>query len=312
MIPLAGGIPSPDNFPFETLSASILPPDHLPLDNPRKPADKSLFSWLFSAKKRLLNISVPKYVEHPEPTSIQLATSLQYQAATGPPALPLFLRKYVEAVYKPAYADWDVLINVGNTDGWSKIVGMLMERGDAILVEEWTYPSAQNCLPVDRTLVSVKMDGEGALPSHLEDILGNWDEKKQGKKRPKVFYTVPTGQNPTGATMGLKRKKAIYEICRKYGALSVAKRTACAYTQTSSFARTSRITVWCVYLFDRAHCSIPASGRRKSRPRQSRSWRDDRRSSRSRKAKKATMPLCFPFHRHSSQSTMKDGSSEWT
>jgi aromatic amino acid aminotransferase I len=194
MIPLAGGIPSPENFPFESLSATILAPDHLPLDNPRRPAEKNILSWLFSAKKRLLNITVPKYVENAQPTTLQLATSLQYQAATGPPALPLFLRKYVETVYKPAYADWDVLLNVGNTDGWNKIVNMLMEKGDAILVEEWTYPNAANALLPGYKFVPIKMDGEGTLPEHLEKVLGGWDESERGAKRPKVFYTVPTGQ----------------------------------------------------------------------------------------------------------------------
>lgn len=31
------------------------------------------------------------------------------------------------------------------------------------------------------------------------------------------MYLVPIGQNPSGATMGAERKKAIYEVCVKYG-----------------------------------------------------------------------------------------------
>jgi aromatic amino acid aminotransferase I len=216
MIPMAGGIPSPEYFPFESLSAEILPVDHVPLDNPRTPK-KAWFDWTFGYKK-LEKISVPKYVHDAKPTDLQLATSLQYQAATGPPALPLFLRKYVETVFKPAYADWDVLLNVGNTDGWSKIVGMLMEKGDAVLVEECTYPGAENAfLPLECEMVAIKMDGEGVIPAHMDKVLGEWDEEKRGKKRPHVFYTIPTGQNPTGATMLEKRKREVYEVCRKYG-----------------------------------------------------------------------------------------------
>lgn len=63
---------------------------------------------------------------------------------------------------------------------------------------------------------SMKMDGEGIIPSHLEDILANWDVIKEGRARPKLMYTVPTGQNPTGATMLADRKKEIYAICVKY------------------------------------------------------------------------------------------------
>lgn len=206
-------------FPYETISANVLTVDHQPLNPPRKPAapKKSILSWLFPSLVQTQPISIPKYVQNPTPTSIQLSTSLQYQAATGPPALPLFLREYVQKVYNPAYADWDVLLNVGATDGWAKICGMLLERGDAILVEEWTYPGAENAfLPLECEMVAIKMDGEGVLPSHLEEVLGGWDEAARGKKRPRVFYTIPTGQNPSGATMMGERKQAIYKICQKY------------------------------------------------------------------------------------------------
>jgi len=217
MISMAGGIPSPEYFPYETLSASIQAPDSLPLNPPRVPAKekKSLLSWLFGQNR--ISFTIPKYVENPTPETIQLATSLQYQAATGPPALPLFLREYVKKIYNPAYADWDVLLNCGATDAWGKICFMLLEKGDALLVEEWTYPGAEGAfLPMECEMVAIKMDGEGVLPEHMEEVLANWDEEKRGKKRPKVFYTIPTGQNPTGATMMGDRKKAIYDVCSKY------------------------------------------------------------------------------------------------
>lgn len=220
MIPLGGGIPHPDVFPFEEITSLTLPTDAISLDLPRVPESpkKGLLAWLFGGGKRVDEITIPKYAPNPTATTVQLSTSLQYQAATGPPALPLFLREYVEKIYKPAYSDWDVLLNVGATDGWAKICAMLLEMGDAVLVEEWTYPGAENAfLPMECEMVPIKMDGEGVLPAYLEEVLGGWDESKHdGKKRPKVFYTVPTGQNPTGATMMGKRKKEVYDVCQKY------------------------------------------------------------------------------------------------
>jgi aromatic amino acid aminotransferase I len=32
----------------------------------------------------------------------------------------------------------------------------------------------------------------------MNEVLEEWDEEKRGFRRPKVLYTVPTGQNPTG------------------------------------------------------------------------------------------------------------------
>jgi aromatic amino acid aminotransferase I len=69
----------------------------------------------------------------------------------------------------------------------------------------------------------------------MNKVLEEWDEEKRGFRRPRVLYTVPTGQNPTGgftasschrylpdlvatgATMLAERKKIIYDICVKYG-----------------------------------------------------------------------------------------------
>lgn len=166
------------------MSAEILPYDHLPLDNPRVPAKPktSLLSWLFgsSSGQSAPTITVPKYAKNPkDPYAVQLATSLQYQLATGPPAFPKFLREYVKTVYKPGYADWDVLLDDGATDGFNKVCNLLVEVGDTILVEEWTYPGAANAyLPYDTTIVGVKMDGQGIIPEELESLLSNWDESK--------------------------------------------------------------------------------------------------------------------------------------
>lgn len=44
----------------------------------------------------------------------------------------------------------------------------------------------------------IKVDGEGLIPEDLNKVLEEWDEEKRGFRRPRVLYTVPTGQNPTG------------------------------------------------------------------------------------------------------------------
>lgn len=239
MIPMAGGelpyniaiqhiltftgIPSPAIFPFETLSAQILPYNYLPLDPPRVPlkAKPSFLQWLFGTTPNE-TISIPKWADNPtDPMAIQLATSLQYAAATGPPAFPVWLRNYVEKMFKPGYADWDVLLDVGATDAMTKVCNMMLVEGDSILVEEWTYPGAANAyLPYDVNVVGLKMDHEGIIPEHMDKVLANWDLEKQGP-RPRMLYTVPTGQNPTGATMLAQRRKDVYAICSKYDIIIV-------------------------------------------------------------------------------------------
>ena len=69
-----------------------------------------------------------------------------------------------------------------------------------ILTEEWTYPSAlASAKPYGVLPVPIKIDGEGMRADDLRRVLAEWDEEERGAKRPRVMYTVPIGQNPTGA-----------------------------------------------------------------------------------------------------------------
>lgn len=98
-----------------------------------KPA--SLLSWLLGSKPTK-TVTVPKTAAalH-DPKAVDLATLLQYSSAEGHPALREFIRNFVEKVYTPGYADWQIQLNVGTTAGWTQVVNMLLERGDAVLVE---------------------------------------------------------------------------------------------------------------------------------------------------------------------------------
>lgn len=58
------------------------------------------------------------------------------------------------------------------------------------------------------------MGANGLRPDLLKGVLSSWDSS-QGPK-PRVLYTVPTGQNPTGSSQPLERRKAIYKIATEY------------------------------------------------------------------------------------------------
>ena len=61
------------------------------------------------------------------------------------------------------------------------------ERGDAILCEEFAYPSAlATSAPYGITTVPIALDGVGLRADALEEVLENWNEAKRGAKRPHV------------------------------------------------------------------------------------------------------------------------------
>ena len=68
-------------------------------------------------------------------------------------------------------------------------------------------------------LVGVPTDDCGLNPVALESILRGWDEAREGASRPRVLYTIPSGSNPTGASLDLSRKRRVYELAQEFGLL---------------------------------------------------------------------------------------------
>ena len=84
-------------------------------------------------------------------------------------------------------------------------------------MEEYTFSSAvETAFPLGVKALGVPIDEQGLIPSYLDDILSNWDVKARGARKPFVLYTIPTGQNPTGATQSAERRRAVYEIAQKH------------------------------------------------------------------------------------------------
>ncbi|GAA5913791.1 hypothetical protein JCM6882_007700 [Rhodosporidiobolus microsporus] len=220
MLMFAGGLPPPAYFPFETISTTTL------ARNAYRASAPSLGSWLLSllpggGAKKTDSWEIRKFED--EVGKVQLSSALQYGTAAGLPALHSFIDTFTAHVYRPATSDWATVINAGSTDAWGKIVTTLCNPGDGVLAEEWTYPSAlASAWPYGIRPVALPMDGEGMTPEGMDDLLGNWNEEERGgMKRPRVLYTIPVTQNPTGATMTLERKKAIYKLAVKYDVIIV-------------------------------------------------------------------------------------------
>jgi DNA-binding transcriptional MocR family regulator len=90
----------------------------------------------------------------------------------------------------------------------------LTSPGDVVLTEALTFPGIKAAAArLDVRLVGVAMDTEGARPDALDEACR--------KHKPKAVYLVPTQQNPTTATMGPARRKAIADIIRKRGCVLI-------------------------------------------------------------------------------------------
>jgi len=102
-----------------------------------------------------------------------------------------------EQVHAPP-AEYDCILHPGNTNAWAKVVGLLCEDNDFIIVEEYTYPSAQaHTIPLGIKAVPIPADAEGIQAQALEIMLAGWNEAERGARRPRVSVRlmIPYSQN---------------------------------------------------------------------------------------------------------------------
>lgn len=141
-----------------------------------------------------------------------------YNLGLGPQGYPP-LREFVAGKlcsHRGATVDASqVMITSGSGQGITLVCRTLLDPGDVILCEEFSYSGAINTFKkFDVDIVGVALDDKGILPSDLKSKLAQL--KREGRK-PKFLYTIPTVQNPTGSILPAERRETIVEICRVAG-----------------------------------------------------------------------------------------------
>ncbi|MGW4173677.1 aminotransferase-like domain-containing protein [Streptomyces chartreusis] len=137
------------------------------------------------------------------------AQALQYSTTEGEPALRTGLAARMSARGPATDAD-DLLITTGSQQGLSLLATALLEPGDTVLVEDPCYLAALQAFGLAGARgVAVPCDADGVDPWALEELVA--------RERPKLFYTVPTFQNPTGRTLPAERRAAVAEVAARLG-----------------------------------------------------------------------------------------------
>lgn len=162
-----------------------------------------------------------------------LLTGLQYGPGKGYPPLLARIKQLNESLFHPP-GNTDVTLTVGSTDAIYKVVSLITDPGDTVLVEKYGYPGMNpsehlypmthlctsvigmilTAPPLGRGLRSVDMDDNGIIPDSLEAVI---EACKSEGTTPKLLYVVPTGQNPTGISYSPERMSEVYKVCEKHG-----------------------------------------------------------------------------------------------
>lgn len=133
---------------------------------------------------------------------------LQYGATRGVPEFLEYMKERNKDIMTP---DDDIITLTGSSQGIDLFARTYLNDGDTVLVEAPTFLGAlQTFLLSKARIETVRLEDDGVDLNALEE--------KVRDLHPKFFYTIPTFQNPTGITTVLSKRKAIYDICSKYGA----------------------------------------------------------------------------------------------
>src|SRR4051794_18280090 len=107
----------------------------------------------------------------------------------------------------------ELIVTSGGMECIALACQSLLDPGDTVAVEAPTYLGALMAFgAAEAEVEGIPMDDEGlrvdALQERLEDGV-----------RPKFVYVIPEFQNPTGRTMSLEQRRALVDVCRRYGVL---------------------------------------------------------------------------------------------
>jgi 2-aminoadipate transaminase len=108
----------------------------------------------------------------------------------------------------------EILVTSGSLQAIELVNGILLSRGDTVLVEQVTYFGSLNRLTrLGVNAIGIPLDHEGLRIDALSNAL---DDLKRRGIHPKYIYTIPTVQNPTGAIMGEQRRLELLRLAQAH------------------------------------------------------------------------------------------------
>jgi 2-aminoadipate transaminase len=109
----------------------------------------------------------------------------------------------------------EVMLTNGATNGIDVVCRTFLDPGDAVFVEA---PSFTWSLAVIRShgveTVGIEVDDDGVDVEALEAELAR--RRREDLAMPKLFYTIPNFQNPTGVTLSLERRERLLDLASEY------------------------------------------------------------------------------------------------
>ena len=158
--------------------------------------------------KEIAEISARLMAENP-------IAALQYSVTEGYTPLRNYLSDYMKSKHNVGGEGDDILITSGAQQVMDLVSKSILNEGDAVICENPSFIGTLNTFrSYNARLVGVPVDADGMNIEKLEEALIN-------EPNLKLIYTIPNFQNPSGVTMSLEKRKAVYELAKKYNVLVI-------------------------------------------------------------------------------------------
>ena len=139
--------------------------------------------------------------------------ALQYSATEGIASVRDYVSGRLASVEGRAPGAGELMITSGGIDCMELVAKTYIDPGDLVVVEAPTYLGAIMAFRgYEAEVRGVPVDAQGLRVDMLADQLA-------AGFRPKILYTIPDFQNPSGLTMNLARRQELVALARRYGFL---------------------------------------------------------------------------------------------
>ena len=141
------------------------------------------------------------------------AVALQYSATEGLAGVRDYVAGRLESLQGAAPRPGGLMITSGGIDCMELLAKSYVDPGDVVVVEAPTYLGGIMAFRgYEADVHGVPVDGDGMRVDVLGGLLA-------GGLRPKILYTIPDYQNPTGLSMNAERRQELVRLARRYGFL---------------------------------------------------------------------------------------------
>jgi 2-aminoadipate transaminase len=142
-------------------------------------------------------------------------SAFQYSPTQGLPGPRDFVAARLERLEGRRPADAELVLTSGAIEALELVGKAFVDRGDRVVVEAPTYLGAVMAFQgFEAHVVGVPLDDEGLVVDELERLLA-------AGPAPKLLYTIPDHQNPTGVSLSPERREALVAVARRRGLLIV-------------------------------------------------------------------------------------------